>query len=112
MTMDIHWQVLNINLIQSPRLLSAITVHAHIWYTSYNCYSNRTLPIMEIIHFAMVNLSIKIILIISLFVILKHSINLPALTLDSHYCTVDRYKLRFQQVFFNLFFTQFILLKI
>jgi hypothetical protein len=54
--------------------------------TSYNCYSNRTLPIMEIIHFAMVNLSIKIILIISLFVILKHSINLPALTLESHYC--------------------------
>jgi hypothetical protein len=41
---------------------------------------------MEIIHFAMDNLSIKITLIISLFVILKHSINIPALTLASHYC--------------------------
>ena len=60
--------------------------HVHIWFKSYNCYSNRTLPIMEIIHFVIDNLSIKITLIISLFVILKHSINLPALTLESHYC--------------------------
>ena len=41
---------------------------------------------MEIIHFVMDNLSIKITLIISLFVILKYSINLPALTLESNYC--------------------------
>jgi hypothetical protein len=43
---------------------------------------------MEIIHFVIDNLSIKITLIISLFVILKHSINLPALTLESHGITV------------------------
>ena len=47
--------------------------HAHIWYKSSNGYSNRPLPIMEIIHFVMDNLSIKITLIISLFVILKYS---------------------------------------
>ena len=60
--------------------------HAHIWYKSSNGYSNRPLPIMEIIHFVMDNLSIKITLIIFLFVILKYSINLPALTLESNYC--------------------------
>ena len=38
---------------------------------------------MEIIHFAMDNLSIKITLIISLFVILKHSINLPIVFFNS-----------------------------
>jgi len=41
---------------------------------------------MDIIHFVMDNLSIKITLIISLFLILKHSINLPVLTLKNHYC--------------------------
>ena len=69
--------------------------HAHIWFKSSNCYSNRPLPIMEIIHFVMDTLPIKITLIISLFVILKYCINLPALTLESHYC---RSKWRKQEV--------------